>query len=343
MFALTVETDNIYSISISYWSQIMERKPFLQLLAQLESLTHLQKQKLLSQINENSEKKSVSLIESSFNDAKFCPHCQSFEISRWGKSHDLQRFRCKNCKKTFNALTGTSLSRLRYKELWLQYSQCLHDGETVRKAAEVCGIDNTTSFRWRHRFLNRSTENKQAKMTGIVEADETFFTESSKGNRRITERKARKRGKSAKKLKGERVPVLIVRDRSGTVADFVFNELSKKEVHDSLRPLMDKEVVLCSDGNSFYQTFAKQENIPHKRIISLDKEYVVDKIFHIQNLNAYISRLKSWMIRFNGVATKYLSNYLAWRKVLESKDGENVNEYIKQCILRKSDQHLTQT
>ncbi len=39
--------------------------------------------------------------------------------------------------------------------------------------------------------------------------------------------------------------------------------------------------------------------------------------FHIQNVNAYDSRLKTWMIRFHGVATKYLKNYLGWRRLLE--------------------------
>jgi hypothetical protein len=28
--------------------------------------------------------------------------------------------------------------------------------------------------------------------------------------------------------------------------------------------------------------------------------------YHIQNVNAYISRLKRWICRFNGVATRYL-------------------------------------
>jgi len=118
-------------------------------------------------------------------------------------------------------------------------------------------------------------------MVGIVEADETFFTESCKGNRHLKHRKPRKRGKSSKQRKGERVPVLIVRDRSGTVADFVFSNIKKTEMHNALKPLMSNEVVLCSDGNSIYQTFAKAENIPHKRIVAMDKTFVVDKIFHI--------------------------------------------------------------
>ena len=39
---------------------------------------------------------------------------------------------------------------------------------------------------------------------------------------------------------------------------------------------------------------------------------------HINNVNAYHSRLKQWLNRFNGVATKNLPNYLGWRRALEA-------------------------
>jgi len=318
----------------------MLRNDFKNLLSQLDNLTHLQKQKLTEKINGNADKNSTQLIESSFDAVKRCPHCESELFSRWGSSNELQRYRCKTCTKTFNALTGSSLSRLRYKELWLTYSRCLTDGLSIKKSANICGIDVTTAFRWRHRFMENTLPNTEQEMTGIVEADETFFTESCKGNKQLTHRKAKKRGKSTKQKRGERVPVLMVRDRSGTVADFVFEEVSKREIHSCLKSIMSEEVVLCSDGNSIYQTFAKDEKIPHKRVVRNDGIYVVDKIFHIQNLNAYISRLKTWMTRFNGVVTKYLANYLTWRKLLETKDKTELSEFILQCALGRNDQQL---
>lgn len=33
--------------------------------------------------------------------------------------------------------------------------------------------------------------------------------------------------------------------------------------------------------------------------------------------DAYDSRLKTWIRRFNGIATKYLDNYLGWHRLLE--------------------------
>ena len=228
----------------------MLRQEFKKLLAQLDSLTRAQKQGLLNQVKANLEtERSIDLIESHFEKVDSCKYCGSCSLSKWGKSHQLQRYRCKDCNRTFNALTGTNLARLRHKDRWISYSACLNEGFTVRKAAEYCGVDLKTAFRWRHRFLTAPTQNKQQKMVGIVEADETFFTESRKGDGHLLHRPARKRGVSNKKNLGERVPVLIVRDRNGTVADFVFNKIEKNTMHACLRPLMSKEIVLCSDGS----------------------------------------------------------------------------------------------
>ena len=41
------------------------------------------------------------------------------------------------------------------------------------------------------------------------------------------------------------------------------------------------------------------------------------EVYHIQNVNAYDSRLKGWMFRFRGVATKNLPNYLGWHRYLD--------------------------
>jgi hypothetical protein len=41
-------------------------------------------------------------------------------------------------------------------------------------------------------------------------------------------------------------------------------------------------------------------------------------IYHIQHINAFHSKLKKWMDRFNGVATKYLANYIIGLNGLKS-------------------------
>ena len=67
----------------------------------------------------------VTLIEQSLNDEAVCPHCMGTELYRWGKASKLQRYRCRQCNRTFNALTGTPLARLRYKDKWIEFEQAM--------------------------------------------------------------------------------------------------------------------------------------------------------------------------------------------------------------------------
>ena len=249
-----------------------------------------------------------------------CPYCQASadNLRPWGQSHGLPRYRCHACGRTCNPLSTTSLARLRKREQWLRYSQALIDGSSVRAAARRCGIDKNTAFLWRHRFLNQIAEHRAMHESGIVEADETFFLESFKGQRHLP-RPARRRG-GVGRTRGtspDQVPVLVVRDRSGQTADFRLEKLDASHVIAALQPLIDSDAILCSDGASIYKTFARKAGIAHRPINVQQGLRVVEGVFHIQNVNAYDSRLKTWIRRFHGVSTKYLEHYLGWRRLLE--------------------------
>lgn len=53
----------------------------------------------------------------------------------------------------------------------------------------------------------------------------------------------------------------------------------------------------------------------HVAVVARQDERVYEG-FHIQNVNAYASRLKNWMWPFKGVASKYLPTYLGWRRMI---------------------------
>jgi len=57
-------------------------------------------------------------------------------------------------------------------------------------------------------------------------------------------------------------------------------------------------------------------------ILANNSEHVYDFI-HIQNVNAYASRLRNWMASFKGVGSKYLGSYLGWRWMIE-RDGDHL-------------------
>jgi len=270
------------------------------------------------------EPEAVRLLEEAFAAAPRCPHCAATKLQRWGQASGLRRYRCKSCHKSFNALTGTSLARLRKKACWLRYGEALATGMSLAKAAAHCGVHLTTSFRWRHRFLRAPAATREA-LGGVVEADETFFRRSHKGSRRWRRgdappgRRPHRRGQRAGKrgLSTEQVPALIARDRAGHTADAVLPDLGAAAIGAALGPVVAGDAVLCSDGAKAYATFAAERGIRHEPINVAAGVRVRDGAFHIQNVNAYHGRLKGWMGRFNGVATRYLPTYLAWRRTLE--------------------------
>lgn len=275
-----------------------------------------------------------------------CPTCLADHPYRWGHQAGLQRYRCRTCQHTFTVLTGTPLARLRHKEQWLNYSEAMIQGLTIRASAQHCGIDKTTSFRWRHRFLTLPATVQANSLKGIVEVDETYFPYSCKGQRHLG-RLPRKRGKQIH-VRGtgkDQVPVLVARDRSGATADFKLATADAETIKPILGAILAKDVILCSDGGRVYRSVVRQLRITHRPVNLAAGIRVIAGVYHIQNVNAYDSRLKQWMQRFHGVATKYLENYLGWHRWLERWGANNSPLVGLQAILgrEKSFQLLTQT
>lgn len=163
------------------------------LLMSVTRLTPCQKTELMSALTAGGREREVlALVESRLGDVLACPHCKSARVVRNGSASGLQRYKCRGCLRTFNALSTTPLARLRMKSKWLQQQDVLLQGLSVNKAAAALKVAGTTAFRWRHRFLQLAKSVKAPELSGVVEADETFFLRSSKGQR--PGRKSRKRG-----------------------------------------------------------------------------------------------------------------------------------------------------
>lgn len=307
----------------------MESGAFKKILEKLVELTRSQKAEVLTHLNAQDRTASVKELEIDFSELS-CPHCSSKSIGHWGFRNGLRRYRCKNCKKTFNSLTGTPLARLRKKHLWKDYAQGMLDSESLTDSSIRLDINKRTAFKWRHRFLENAQQNQPEKLSGIVENDETFFLESQKGCQLGLNRKARKRaGKASKRgLSDQQVCVFVSRDRNGNTYDQIFEKFNAEVLKEKFYPHLAKDALFCSDCKSVYKKFAKQNNIKHETLNASKGERVRDGIIHIQNINSYHSRLKNWVENFRGVATKYLASYLAWFRTMEETNTKFSPELI---------------
>ena len=254
-----------------------------------------------------------------------CPHCNSHEVAPWGSASAMPRYRCKNCKRTFNGLTKTPLARLRQKSKWLEQAKAMIDGVSIAKTAERCNVHHTTAFRWRHRFLTSPALDKPHTLSGIKESDEMFILESYKGKRSGIPRVSRRRGgKAAKRgLSAEQIPVIVARDRNGATTDAVLPKLNRVSIAAALGDVVTPANQFCCDGGTAIMAFARKAAIPAHVLPAPGKPSPEAPDFHINNVNAYHSRFKEWMRRFHGVATKNLPNYLGWRRAKEAL-GEKI-------------------
>ncbi len=314
----------------------MKAPGFAQLLDQLTLLNQPQRRQLLAALHPAAGlDRMVALIDEIRSEGRRCPECACERCYRHGQANDLQRFRCCACGRTFNDLTGTPLARLRHKGKWLDYLETVLDSRTVRSAAKRVGVHRNTAFRWRHRFLERVKDDRPARLSGIVEADETFLLESQKGSRKL-DRQPRKRGGRAalRGISHHLDCILVARDRSGRTIDAVTGRgaLKASQLTKYLLPKLDLHVLLVTDGNAAYPAFARAHGIAHQAVNLSAGERVrkgVEGAIHVQNVTAYHRRIKEWLARFHGVASRRLPNYLGWHWALDGGRVPSVEQLLR--------------
>ena len=248
-----------------------------------------------------------------------CPHCQCPRVHRCGSASGLQRWRCLACQRSFNALTNTPLARLRKKALWLPYLQCVLESRTVRAAAELVDVHRTTSFRWRHRFVPGAAAKRPARLESMVEADETYMLESQKGSRNLTRPPRRRGGVATRRgISREHECLLVARDRSKRTLDFHAGRgpVSAARLAACLQPVLAPRVLLISDSAAAYRVFAANAGIAHEAI-NLRAGIKARGAIHLNNVNGWHARFKTWLKRFNGIASRYLVNYSGWQRFLD--------------------------
>ena len=171
---------------------VVEAKDFRTILEQLGELTNVQRTAIAEALSgKGAAHEAITLIETRFAAEPACGHCKSERFIRWGKASGFNRYKCNDCRRTFNALTGTPLAQLHRRDAWLDYARALVDRVSLKVAAERADICLGTSFLWRHRFLEVAEDRRPSAVTGLVEVDETFILKSAKGSRKLVGRAPR--------------------------------------------------------------------------------------------------------------------------------------------------------
>ena len=289
--------------------------------------------------------KTMGSLESFVKEERFsgglvCPICGCVHVVRNGHRKDgTQRYVCKDCGKSFVAITNSIVSSTKKDFfVWEKYVDCMINGFSLRKSARICGIHRNTAFIWRHKILG-ALQNMadDVVLEGIIEADETFFNNSYKGNHKrgsfVMPRKAHKRGKSIHKrgISQEKICVPCAVNRSGLSIAKATNlgHVATKDLHSLYDGKIKPDSVVVTDRMNSYRRFATKNGL---NLIQLKGGKAKKGIYNIQRINSYHSKLKRFMDSFRGVSTKHLNNYLIWHNFVNYAPESEVE---KRAILLK--------
>ena len=110
---------------------------------------------------------------------------------------------------------------------------------------------------------------------------------------------------------------MVARDRTCHTVDGVLNRESANELCRHLNGRINIETVVCADASLAHEKLARKLGFIFKELVTSAGQRVIDGVFHLQHVNAYHSNLKKWIFGlFHGIATKYMSRYLGWRRAL---------------------------
>lgn len=279
----------------------------------------------------------LSLSEETGNIRK-CPACNGTDISLYGSyrtdKEKKQKYRCKSCGKVFSVFYNTIIQGCTLSLFeWLRFIDCLYNGYSIKRTAELCNISETTAFQNRLRlFYALSLLDERVVLKGKIAIDEKYEEISYKGNHSLQEdfsmpRKARKRGQEShtRGLSKNKVCIICALDeygnsiakvggKGGPTAHRIDLAISKNIDKDSVK-------MLYSDKSSAIRKFAKDNAFPIQQECLRKPDYkngtAYETVRQIQRVNSYHSRLEKFLNNFNGISSELLQGYtslFAWKE-----------------------------
>lgn len=248
-------------------------------------------------------------------DGSVCPHCQQKRVQKWGRFSGRQRYRCRECGRTFSTFTGTALHHLKRPDRWRRFLWCVDGRLTVRSSAAVLGVDKNTALRWRHRLLDQWRRESRARLRGRITVGSFFVPHSDKGQRLLM-RPARKRGApwAVPSLMAHPEVVLVAaeapagsRSRARIFIRHVGGGRLLPEHYDQhLTPNLREvtAIIGCRGPLSPAGHLARRIGAPYD--LERPPTFFPRQVFLVRR------EVRAWLRPFRGVATRNLNNYLEW-------------------------------
>lgn len=262
-----------------------------------------------------------------------CIHCGSKSTIKRARIKTIQRYSCNECGKYWMATNGTSLAGLHKRNLWQKYILAFEKGFSIRKAAQELGISIQTSFRWRHRLLASISDHLPDELSGIIETANFQLPRNTKGQRKPSNSPDDK-----KPEKGFQSPLNIsVLFSTSRTSGESFSKVIAAEVPEvnQIRKALQGKIqtgsILITQANDAFSFFKDEELLQY---LSVSKSKKRRDPVNLNKVRAHHQSFLEFLLPFNGVATKYLQNYLNWYhyKELTKTRLDKIKHSIRVCF-----------
>lgn len=233
---------------------------------------------------------NVLSLESHHNIEKVCPYCKSKNIIKHGRviSSNSQRFRCKNCLKTFTETFGSPFYRSR-KDLtiWQEYLFNMWNDFSILRCSINTNIAHKTSFLWRHKILNY-INNFLSLIYPIKNVSMLLKIYKTKNN-----------SKKSVPYDKHYFSISLFNEKYISISSLGKGPFNINNIPNNFKKLLKNiHSLSLSNGNQLLQ-YAKK--------IIPEAKATCDSFLGIYNVN-----MNLWLLHFFGVSLKYYSNYLHW-------------------------------
>jgi len=200
-----------------------------------------------------------------------CPHCQSENVTEIASRPILQ---CRACRKQCSFKTGTifedsplGLDKW-FPAVWSVANA--KNGISSHELARALGVTQKTAWFMTHRIREAMTTGTFRKLSGTVEADETFIGgESRNMHKHIREKKIRGRGSVGKRI------IQGLLERGGEVRAQVVESTEARDLHPVIISNVEKGSALMTDSAASYEALA--DRYVHEQV-NHAIEYVRDNV-----------------------------------------------------------------
>ncbi len=251
-----------------------------------------------------------------------CPKCASTSIRKHGHCNSIQRYRCKDCGRTFVETVNTPLHWIHHKLKMSRYIWTMSNGYSIRAAAVHLEICKDTSFSWRHKILASLRTEDLVPSSAPVGVCEIKLPHSFKGKRYIN-KKNMPDTNSLIIADARGIPCLQLLEKKNRVS-----ESAKLLVNNTLQSTQ----IAVSKSNILTRAKRKIERIEIKHAGS-------EKLI-VSQVSKTVKDLKLWMEKFHGVATKYLQQYWNWYRI--ESNTASLERFTVECLGKRQLQHYRQ-